>query len=437
MSRVCLVIPSNKFDQYFIQVPLDILMAAGQLRAEGHEVSIWDQRLQDAPPVGDEPDILLISSAIADRAQCYPLDLGPIRIAADTAKARFPNARTVAIGPHGTHLPHATRLDLDVQHVAIGEADSAAVQAVRSLGAGVTAPVLSADTMAVSSSSLPIVGDRLKPYPNIPLEEFALPAYDLAPMREYTAEVIVDGLPQPGPCGMVLAARGCTYGCTFCHLPFGNRMRVQPVDRVIAEVEAQQAIGLEFQFFLDYVFGINKTFYTDICRRLRGQGVGWVGQTRAEIVLKNDVTEWAKAGCQGMWLGAESPAVAGTGVHKRVTEQQIRDAVLKLKDAGITPFAFILLGLPDDDACMSDWLVDWAGGIPAWFGINQLFLRPGTSLYDQLAPQHNGGVVPASWQEIQRVTQQYRESYPADLDDQERRLTALPNYLGNAIVPVG
>ncbi|MEU0278728.1 B12-binding domain-containing radical SAM protein [Streptomyces sp. NPDC088147] len=435
MSRICLVVPSNKFDQYFIQIPLDILMAAGQLRAEGHEVTVWDQRLQDAPPGGDDPDILLISSAIADRAQCYPLDLGPIRAATDVAKARFPGARTIAIGPHGTHLPEATRLDLGVQHVALGEADSAAVQAVRSLNAGVTAPVLSGDVAPVSP--LAIVGDRPKPYPNIPLEEFALPAYDLVPLRNYTAEVIVDGLPQPGPCGMVLAARGCTYGCTFCHLPFGNRMRIQPVDRVIAEVEAQQTAGLDFQFFLDYVFGINKTFYTDICHRLRGQGVGWVGQTRAEIVLKSDVTEWARAGCQGMWLGAESPAVAGTGVHKRVSEQQIHDAVLKLKDAGIVPFAFILLGLPDDDACMSDWLVDWAGGVPGWFGINQLFLRPGTSLYDQLAPRYNDGVMPTSWREIQDVTRRYRERYPADLDDQERRLTTLPNYLGNAIVPVG
>ncbi|WP_017624182.1 hypothetical protein [Nocardiopsis chromatogenes] len=214
-------------------------------------------------------------------------------------------------------------------------------------------------------------------------------------------------------------------------------MRTRPVDDVIAEVEAQREAGLEFQFFLDYVFGINRPFYTEVCARMRGRGIGWVGQTRAEIVLKNDVTAWAEAGCQGMWLGAESPAVAGTGVHKRVSEKQVRDAVLKLRDAGITPFAFILLGLPDDEACMSDWLVDWAAGIPAWFGINQLFLRPGTSLYDGLAARYNGGAVPETWEAVEEVTRRYRQGYPADLDDQERRLTRLPNYLGNAILPVG
>ncbi|GAB2595842.1 radical SAM protein [Streptomyces capparidis] len=432
--QICLVIPSNRFDQYFIQVPLDVLVAAGQLRADGHTVTVWDQRLTDTPPGAAGADLVVVSSAIADRAQCYPLDLGPVRAAADRARRHFPGARTVAAGPHGTHLPAATRAALGVDHVAVGEADAATVHAVRDLAAGATAPVLGGD---LAASPLTVVGAKPRPYPNLDLEECAAPAYDLVPMHRYTAEVIVDGLPQPGPCGMVLAARGCTYGCTFCHLPFGTRMRTQPVDRVIAEVEAQRAAGLEFQFFLDYVFGINKAFYRAVCERLRGRGIGWVGQTRAEIVLRNDVTEWAAAGCQGMWLGAESPSVAGTGVHKRVTEEQIRDAILKLRDAGIVPFAFVLLGLPDDDACQSDWLVDWAADIPAWFGINQLYLRPGTSLYDRLAPRHNGGRPPATWEEVREVTRRYREAYPADLDDQERRLTALPNYLGNAIAPVG
>ncbi|MFC4472807.1 B12-binding domain-containing radical SAM protein [Streptomyces xiangluensis] len=434
--RICLVVPSNRFDQYFVQVPLDLLLAAARLRADGHAVTVWDQRVQDSPPSRNEADLLVISSAIADRAQCYPLDLGPVRAAVEGAQNRFPGVPTLVVGPHGTHLPEATRQELGVDHVAVGEADSAAVHAVRALSAGAVAPVLSGD-LATAESPLAVVGDRRKPYPNLPLDDDVLPAYDLVPMSEYTAEVIVDGLPQPGPCGMVLAARGCTYGCTFCHLPFGTRMRTQPVDRVIAEVEAQRAAGLEFQFFLDYVFGIDKAFYRAVCERMRGRGIGWVGQTRAEIVLKNDVSEWAAAGCQGMWLGAESPTVGTAGVHKRVTEEQIREAVLKLRDAGIAPFAFVLLGLPDDEACVSDWLVDWAAEIPAWFGINQLFLRPGTTLYDQHAPRYNGGVAPTDWTQVQEVTRRYRETYPADLDDQERRLTRLPNYLGNAIAPVG
>ncbi|MFI0739103.1 B12-binding domain-containing radical SAM protein [Streptomyces sp. NPDC021100] len=433
MSRICLVIPSNRFDQYFIQLPLDAVTAAGQLRAQGHTVAVWDQRLQEAPG-GQDFDLLVVFSAIADRAQCYPLELEPVRAAVERATSRYPSARTVAVGPHGTHLPAATRAELGVDHIACGETDSATVGAVHSLLAGADAPVLPVTTTPHNLLDSP--EPRPRPFPNIPLEEFAFPAYDLVPVADYTAEVISGGLPLPGPCGMVLAARGCTYGCTFCHLPFGTRMRNQPLDRVEREIDAQQTAGLDFLFFLDYVFGINRGFYGDLCTRLEGRGLGWVGQTRAEIVLKNDVTAWARAGCQGMWLGAESPAIAQTGVHKRVSEAQIAEAVHKLQDAGITPFAFILLGLPQDEACVSGRLVDWAAGLGAWFGINQLYLRPGTTLYDRLAPQYNGGKPPATWHEVREVTRRYRASYPTDLDHQQQRLEGLPNYLGNAIAPV-
>ncbi|MFI8930434.1 B12-binding domain-containing radical SAM protein [Streptomyces sp. NPDC053474] len=433
MSSVCLVIPSNPFDRYFIQLPLDAVTAAGHLRAAGHCVTIWDQRLQDAPADPGPFDVLVVYSAIADRAQCYPLDLGPVRAAVERAVARFPAARTVAVGPHGTQLPESTRADLAVDHVAVGETDSATVGAVADLLAGVDDRILCDRSSPHNLLDSP--APRPKPYPALPLDSSPFPAFDLVPTADYTAEVISGGLPLPGPCGMVLAARGCTYGCTYCHLPFGTRMRTQPLDRVVAEIDAQQEAGLKFVFFLDYVFGINRTFYGELCRRLEGRDLGWVGQTRAEMVLKSDVTQWARAGCQGMWLGAESPAVADTGVHKRVTEEQIKQAVLKLRDAGIVPFAFVLMGLPGDEACISGRLVDWAADLPAWFGINQLFLRPGTTLYDQLAPAHNGGRTPTTWREVEEVTRHYRATYPTDLDAQQQRLTALPNFLGNSIVP--
>ncbi|WP_328609542.1 B12-binding domain-containing radical SAM protein [Amycolatopsis sp. NBC_00345] len=426
MSRICLLVPTNDFDRYFVQVPLDVVYAAGQLRAEGHEVTVWDTRFATVPPA-DAQDLVVVFTAIADRAQCYPLELGPVRDAVTQARTRYPGARFVAVGPHVNHLPWATLDELGVDTVARGEADSAAVFAARDLA--VSGRVLpsgrSADLLAPAAD--------LPSYPVIPLETMAHPAFDLFPMSQYTSEVIDQGLPMPGPCGMVLAARGCTYGCTFCHLPFGTRMRMRPTDRVMAEIDAQQSAGLDALFFLDYVFGINPSFYGELCTRLTGRGLTWLGQTRAEVVLRSDVGAWAAAGCRGMWLGAESPSVAGTGVHKRVSAEQIEGAVAKLRDAGIVPFAFLLMGLPDDEASISGRIVDWAAQLPAWFGLNQLFLRPGTKLYDQLAAEYGGGRLPTTWPEVEAVTSTYRSRYPADLDAQEKALRALPNFLGNAL----
>lgn len=209
-----------------------------------------------------------------------------------------------------------------MDHVARGEADAAAVHGVRDLLSG--RPVL---------GELPLSGTYLP----LDFDEAPLPAYDLLDLTAYTAETFTGGRVKRGPCGMVLGVRGCTYGCTFCHLPFGTRMRPQAVGRTLAEIDAMRERGVDSLFFLDYVFGLHPTFYKDLCTELVNGGLAWSGQSRAEVVLRQDVDLWAAAGCNGMWLGAESPAVAETGVGKRVSAEKIDAAIRRLSGAGITP----------------------------------------------------------------------------------------------------
>ncbi|OJF12396.1 B12-binding domain-containing radical SAM protein [Couchioplanes caeruleus] len=422
MARVCFVLPADEFDRDFIQLSVDVAIAAAVLRADGHEITVWDRRVGTGRPTGGVDGFVVIT-AVVDRAQCYPLELHPVREAVADATALAPRAWTVACGPHPTHLPEATRAELGVGHVSRGETDAAAVAAVRAL--------------VRHGSATPAVLPEQGVHPDLAYDETPPPAHDLFPLDRYEAEVIVDGRLRRGTCGLVLAARGCTYQCTFCHLPHGSRMRPQPVDRVLAEVDSLRRHGSDSIFFLDYVFGLQRDFYSALCAGLRDRDIGWTGQTRAEVVLRSDPAEWAAAGCRGMWLGAESPDVAHTGVRKRVSEAQIREAVLKLRDAGIVPFAFVLLGLPDDDACASGRLADWAAGLPGWFGTNQLYLRPGTPLYDELAPGLNGGVAPRTWAEVAAVTRRYREEYPCDLGELEARLRRLPNHVSQVMAHTG
>ncbi|MGW1592775.1 B12-binding domain-containing radical SAM protein [Streptomyces sp. NPDC002343] len=421
MTTVCFVVADDEFERDFLQLPLDVANAAAVLRQDGADVVVWDRRLSAGAPAVDTVDVAVVVTAIADRAQCYPLDLGPVRTAVREIRRTWPGATVVAVGPHATQLPTATRRELGVDVVARGETDAAAVHGVRDVLGG--RPAL---------GELPLAGT----YPPPDFDGAPLPAYDLLDLTAYTAETFSGGRVRRGPCGMVLGVRGCTYGCTFCHLPFGTRMRPQPVDRALAEIDAMRDRGIDSLFFLDYVFGLHPTFYKDLCARLADRGIGWTGQSRAEVVLRQDVEQWAAAGCHGMWLGAESPAVAETGVGKRVPAEKIDAAIRKLSATGITPFAFILLGLPGDPACLSGEVVDWAASLPGYFGLNQLFLRPGTPLYDELAADYNGGVLPATWAEVEAVTRRYRERYPVSLDDLWGRLVRLPNYIGNAMAAV-
>lgn len=418
MTTVCFIVPEDEFQRLFLQQPIDVLNAAAVLETDGLTIQMWDRRLTSAAPFEAAPDLAVLMTAVADRAQCYPLDIAPSQDAVREIRSLWPTTPIIACGPHGTHLPDATLRDLGVDHVARGENDSAAVQAVRDFLAGrALTPVM------------PMTGL----YENRDTDGWPLPAYHLADSSAYTAEVVHDGQAHRGPAGLVLGVRGCSYGCTFCHLPFGTRMRPRAVSRTMQEITELKDRGMDSLFFLDYVFGLHPTYYDNLCQEMAGLSIAWTGQTRAEVVLRSDVTRWAEAGCTGMWLGAESPGVADAGVGKRVSVEKVTAAIHKLTAAGITPLAFVLLGLPNDPACQADQLVDWAAGLPALFGLNQLVLRPGTRLYNDLAPRYGEGSAPIHWTQVEEVTRRYRRSYPADLDDQWERLMTLPNYLGNAM----
>ncbi len=420
MVKVCFVIPKDEFNRSFMQLPLDAVNAAAVLRQAKVSVFIWDQRLTVKPEVNDI-NFAVIITAIADRAQCYPLDLTQVQATVERVRRRWPEAILLACGPHGTNLPEATLRELGVDIVVRGESDSASISAMRKLLADW--PV---------TQVLPPAGK----YPEADVATWPLPAYDLLDLSAYTAEVIVEGRVSRESCGLILAARGCTYCCTYCHLPFGTAMRTQPTARALAEVAALKGYGIGTMFFLDYVFGLQKEFYKELCAGLATLDVQWIGQTRAEVVLHANVNAWVAAGCNGMWLGAESPGVAHTGVGKRIGTDKINFAIDKLADAGITPFTFILLGLPDDPACRSGEIVDWAASLPGYFGLNQLVLRPGTSLYNRLAPTYCNGQMPRTWAEVKMVTRNYRKAYPSDLNEQQQQLAALPNYLDNALLQV-
>ncbi|MFD0392044.1 radical SAM protein [Streptomyces nogalater] len=332
----------------------------------------------------------------------------------------WPRATVVAVGPHATQLPTATRRELGVDVVARGETDAAAVHGVRDVLGG--RPAL---------GELPLAGT----YPPPDFDGAPLPAYDLLDLTAYTAETFSGGRVRRGPCGMVLGVRGCTYGCTFCHLPFGTRMRPQPVDRTLAEIDAMRERGIDSLFFLDYVFGLHPTFYKDLCAPRR---------PRHRLDRPEPGGGGPAPGRRPVGRGRLPRHVAGRRVTRRGRDRrrqtrpggEDRRGDPQAVGSRDHPFAFLLLGLPGDPACLSGEVVDWAASLPGYFGLNQLFLRPGTPLYDELAADYNGGATPATWAEVEAVTRRYRERYPVSLDDLWDRLVRLPNYIGNAMAAV-
>ncbi|NED76549.1 radical SAM protein, partial [Streptomyces sp. SID9944] len=86
MTTVTFVVAADEFERDFLQLPLDVANAAALLRRDGADVAVWDRRLSDEAPRVGPVDVAVVVTAIADRAQCYPLDLRPVRTAVEEVR---------------------------------------------------------------------------------------------------------------------------------------------------------------------------------------------------------------------------------------------------------------------------------------------------------------------------------------------------------------
>ena len=421
-STICLVVPDDAHTRLYCQVPIDILHAAAEFRTRGYEVFVWDRRIQTEAP-DCTPTLVAIVTATSDRAQCYPLDLGPAKTAVECSRHHFPGVPELIYGPHANHLPEDTLAVTGADVVARGEHEGAVVAAAEAIH-------------TKSSVAIPsILPSTEVSFVSIEPRNLPQPAYDLVDLHSYYAEVVDNrGTLRQGTAGLILALRGCPYQCSFCHLPFGRHLRYPELSRVLAEIEIYQTNNIENLFFLDYVFGIDTKFYSKLCNGLVSKMVHWIGQTRPEVVLRNDVEQWYAAGCRAIWLGAESHNVVNASVRKPITASQVEAAIAKLNQAGIMPLLFIMIGLPNESQKTISTLANWIKELPVGFIVNQLTLRPGTSLYNELAPTFSGGVLPSTWTEVERVNKLYRQQFDINLDDVEVILRDYPNHLSNRFV---
>jgi len=409
VTHITLVVPDDP-GNWMRQLPLDVLLGAARLEQRGHVVHVWDRRVNAAPPEGiGDTEVTAVVTAPLERAQCYPLSL-------DSARAAVAHIRTltdrplVALGPHGTQLPKATRGDLEVDSVVVGEVDAAALAL--------------ADPASLSPVVSAAAGD---PW----LDDPASPQLALCEVRAYESEVRLEtGAVGRGPAGLLFTVKGCPYRCSFCHLPFGHDLRLRPDEIVRREVADLVGVGLRDAFVIDYVYGLDADHYRGVSAALGSAGIRWVAQTRPEVVARHDVRAWAAQGCWGMWLGVETPEIATAKVGKRISRATIEAAIDRLRKAGIDPLLFVMVGLPNETDASLDALEGWLADVGATFLPSSLTLRPGTRLFaDALRFQGRPASSLRSWDDVRAVNDEYRASLGIDVDDALRRFDSLPRSL--------
>ncbi len=334
-------------------LPLEYGYARALLSAGGHEVLLVDAHLHDmsnqriaAALEAFAPDRLVITTAPSYLFwRCAPPEL---RVPQETlrALAGVPGLRIV-VGPHASTTPGATLRKLDADVAVIGECED-------------ILPMLASDPL--QWESVPSIAVRqsgeLRVHGGTNQTNMSL-----LPALRWSADDIdhhrhhhhrFDASPS-GPGAEMEVSRGCPYHCTFCAKDnFRNDYRKRPLARILEEIDALQASGVEYVYFIDEIFLPNRELLEALVNRPVVFGI----QTRIDLWSPTLLDLLGRAGCVSIEAGVESITIEGRNLLDKGTKLSTEEITARLIHAkAVVPFvqANLLESGADDPDDVERW----------------------------------------------------------------------------------
>jgi anaerobic magnesium-protoporphyrin IX monomethyl ester cyclase len=301
--------------------------------------------------------------------------------------AKEVESRTVTIlgGQHVTFLAEETlREHSEVDLVVQGEGERVVIELVRALAAGrdlTTVPGIAfrrdghgQEAEVVQTPAAPLVD----------LSTLPLPAYHLLPMSVYRFEMLGN------PFAVMQASRGCPHRCTFCsEWPFWGSWRARPAEAVVEEVALlSERYHCESVWFGDDCFNMDGDFMAAICEGIlhRGININWFYQGRADLVVKHKdlLPLMRRAGNRMTQIGIEASTDDElVSLNKRLSLEQVREAVELLKQHDIVGQGLIIIGTPTDTRRSIQHKLRFAKWLDLDFPVFTLYTPfPGSEAYD-------------------------------------------------------
>lgn len=188
--------------------------------------------------------------------------------------------------------------------------------------------------------------------------------------------------------------RGCPYHCNWCAKPiYGNRYNARSPKKVVEElVELHGKFAFDHIWFCDDIFGLKPGWVNEFADEIEKTNLRFQFkiQSRVDLLLEeNNVKALARAGCDEVWLGAESGSQKILNAMDKGTKvEQIIDATKALKKQEIKPCFFIQFGYPGENAEDIRSTIDMVLELmPHDIGVSISYPLPGTKFYESVQDQ--------------------------------------------------
>jgi radical SAM superfamily enzyme YgiQ (UPF0313 family) len=148
-------------------------------------------------------------------------------------------------------------------------------------------------------------------------------------------------------------SRGCPFKCIFCvgRKMVGAKVRYRNPKSVVDEMEYLAGFGFRQINVADDLFTSNENHCLKVCDEIikRGLEIKWTSFARVDTVSVKVLKRMKEAGCHTVSFGIESGnREMLKRIKKGITLEQVTEAVKMCNEAGVSPHASFILGLPGE-----------------------------------------------------------------------------------------
>ena len=244
------------------------------------------------------------------------------------------------------------------------------------------------------------------------LDSLPLPAWDLIDLSAYRQMWMNNA----GYFSINIGTtRGCPFKCNWCAKPiYGNRYHSRSPQHVISELRLLKNLtDFEHVWFCDDIFGLKPGWVQQFADLVENEDLRFRFkiQSRADLLVQPAYVEsLARAGCEQVWMGAESGSQKILdAMDKGIRVEQIEEATSLLKKHGIQPCFFIqfgYLGETRDDIRSTIRMINKL--MPYEIGISVSYPLPGTGFYEKVKAEL---VDKTNWTDSDELALMFRNTY--------------------------
>ena len=215
----------------------------------------------------------------------------------------------------------------------------------------------------------------------------------------------------------LVSSRGCPYQCNWCAKPiYGTSYNARSPESVAQEMLLlKKTFQPDHIWFADDIFALKPHWterFSQAVQRLDA-AIPFQMQSRVDLMNRSTVRSLAAAGCEEVWMGAESGSQRILdAMDKGSRIEQIFSARQNLKSAGIRACFFLQFGYPGEtwkDIQLTIDLVRQAQ--PDDIGISVSYPLPGTKFYSLVQGDLKSKT---NWEDSEDLAMMFRGTYTAE-----------------------